>query len=166
MKNKLESSLIKALEDEYKAQASYRVIIQKFGEIHPFINIVEAEGRHIQVLLPIFEKYGFSAPEDTWESRVERPETILEACKIGVEAEIENAELYNKLLADTTDYDDVQAVFKNLQRASQENHLPAFQRCVERGGTEGGKAQGSGREGKGHGRHNGGGNGSKRNARK
>ncbi len=52
-------------------------------------------------------------------------------------AEIENAEMYNQLLANTTDYADVQDVFKNLQRASQENHLTAFQRCVERGGGRG-----------------------------
>ena len=149
MENKLEPSLIEALEDEYKAQASYRVIIKKFGEIRPFINIVEAEGRHIQALLPLFEKYEFSVPEDTWANRVEIPDTLLEACQIGVDAEIENAELYNKLLADTIDYDDVQAVFKNLQRASQESHLPAFQRCVERGGTVGGKGRGGG--GSGHG---------------
>jgi hypothetical protein len=28
---------------------------------------------------------------------------------------------------------DVEAVLKQLQRASRENRLPAFQRCVERG---------------------------------
>ena len=84
-----------------KAQASYRVIIQKFGDIRPFINIVEAEGRHIQALLPLFEKYEFDVPEDTWARRVEAPENILQACQIGVEAEIDNADLYNKLLADT-----------------------------------------------------------------
>ncbi len=80
MKNKLEQSLIEALDDEYKAQASYRKIIEKFGEIRPFINIMEAEGRHIQALLPLFVKYGVSVPEDTWASRVEAPETILQCC--------------------------------------------------------------------------------------
>lgn len=49
-----------------------------------------------------------------------------------VEAEIENGEMYQRLLALTSDYPDVQQVFLNLQRASQENHLPAFQRCAER----------------------------------
>ncbi len=148
--NKLEEYLIEAIEDEYKAQAIYRIIIEKFGDIRPFINIVEAEGRHIQALLPLFEKYGFDVPEDTWASRVKAPETILQSCQLGVDAEIENADMYIKLLADTTGYSDVQEVFKNLQRASQESHLPAFQRCVERGGVMGGgQGRGGSHRGKG-----------------
>ena len=147
MENTLKESLVEALEDEYKAQAAYRKIIEKFGEIRPFVNIVEAEGRHIQALLPLFEKYGFDVPEDRWENRLQAPESILASCQLGVDAEIENAEMYNRLLANTKDYGDVQMVFKNLQRASQENHLTAFQRCVERGGVGG-----NGRGGMGKGR--------------
>lgn len=150
MNRKLEQSLIEALEDEYKAQALYRKIIQKFGDIRPFINIVKAEGRHIQALLPLFEKYGFTIPEDSWPDRIEAPENSLQACEAGVAAEIENNGMYYRLLADTTDYEDVQAVFKNLQRATRDNHLPAFQRCVNRGGTGGG----GGGQGKGQHRKN------------
>ena len=149
----LEQALIEALDDEYKACATYQHIISTFGEIRPFINIIEAEKRHIQALHPLFIKYGFSIPEDSWDSRVETPNNILEACQAGVEAEIENAEMYDRLLAATKDYADVQQVFKNLQRASQENHLPAFQRCVERGGVKGSGNKGTGRKNKGrHGR--------------
>lgn len=129
----LEKVLVEALDDEYKACATYGHIISIFGEIRPFINIIEAEKRHIQALLPLFRKYGFSIPEDTWSNRIETPNSILEACQAGVEAEIENAEMYDRLLAAIKDYVDVQQVFKNLQRASQESHLPAFQRCVENG---------------------------------
>ena len=57
--------------------------------------------------------------------------------------------MYDRLLAETKDYADVQQVFKNLQRASQENHLSAFQRCVERGGARGGGNNGAGRGNKG-----------------
>ncbi len=38
--------------------------------------------------------------------------------------------LYNDLLAGTVDYPDVQAVFRQLQAASLDQHLPAFQRCA------------------------------------
>jgi hypothetical protein len=41
--------------------------------------------------------------------------------------------MYDRLLAMTTGYPDVQQVFRNLQRASQHHHLPAFQRCAARG---------------------------------
>lgn len=145
----LESVLVEAINDECKARATYRLVISKFGEIRPFINIVEAEGRHIEALLPLFEKYGIAVPEDNWNSRIEPPASILEACRQGVEDEIENAEMYDRLLDSTKDYSDVQSVLMNLQRASKENHLPAFQRCAERENSKG-KGRGHGdRHGKG-----------------
>jgi len=128
--------LIEAINDEYKARATYRNVINKFGEIRPFINIVDAESRHINALLPLFNKYGIAVPEDDWASRIETPQSILKACQVGVEAEIENGEMYDRLLKLTEDYPDVQHVLIQLQRASFENHLPAFQRCVERGGNQ------------------------------
>lgn len=147
MSETLSAVLIEALNDEYKARAIYRQVIENFGEIRPFINIVEAESRHIEALLPLFDKYGVAIPEDNWASNIEEPQSILEACQIGVEAEVENAEMYDRLLELTVDYPDVQHVLVKLQRASAENHLPAFQRCVERGGNKG---QGQQRR---HGRH-------------
>lgn len=133
----LRSVLVEAINDEYKARATYRLVISKFGEIRPFTSIVEAEGRHIQALLPLFDKYDIPIPEDDWESRIEAPASIKEACHEGVQAEIDNAEMYTRLLDSTKQYQDVQVVLMQLQRASRENHLPAFQRCVERGGGVG-----------------------------
>ena len=138
MTSELVAILTEAIDDEYKAQAIYRLVIQKFGEISPFTNIVKAEGRHIEALLTLFKKYDIPIPADEWAAKVEAPSSILEACETGVSAEIENATMYDKLLSAAADYPDVQTVLTNLQRASQENHLPAFQRCVARGGTPGG----------------------------
>ena len=137
MSENLKNALIEAINDEYRARATYRTVISKFGEIRPFINIVEAEGRHIDALLPLFTKYNVAVPEDDWDSRIEPLSSILDACRLGVEAEIENAAMYNRLLDSTKEYPDVQQVLMQLQRASAENHLPAFQRCVERGGDQG-----------------------------
>ena len=150
MSEELGRILIEAINDEYKACAIYRLVISKFGEIRPFINIVEAEGQHIQALLPLFKKYGIPIPEDDWESRVEAPASVLGACKAGVQAEIDNTEMYERLLDSTKQYPDVQVVLMQLQRASRENHLPAFQRCVERSGSaEGGRGIGQHRRGQG-----------------
>jgi hypothetical protein len=149
MSESLRNVLTEAINDEYKARATYRHVIDTFGEIRPFINIVEAEGRHIEALLPLFRKYGIDVPEDDWYSRITPPLTLIEACRTGVEAEIENAEMYSRLLDSTTDYPDVQHVLMQLQRASAENHLPAFQRCLDRGGEPG---KGRGRQHRG-GRH-------------
>lgn len=128
----LERALIEALHDEYKARATYRLIIQKFGAIRPFVNILESEQRHIRALTALFEKYAIALPTDDWDTRVTVPDSVQEACQQGVEAEIENGAMYQRLLSVTQAYPDVQAVFLNLQRASQENHLRAFQRCAER----------------------------------
>jgi rubrerythrin len=95
-------------------------------------------------LLTLFEKYDIPVPDDEWPTKAKAPSSILEACETGVSAEIENAAMYDKLLNAAAEYPDVQAVLKNLQRASQENHLPAFQRCVDRGGSAGG-GQGMGK---------------------
>ncbi|MBB1439314.1 DUF2202 domain-containing protein [Shewanella sp. SG41-4] len=134
MSENVNNSLIEAINDEYKSRATYRAVINKFGEIRPFINIVAAEGRHIDALLPLFAKYNIAIPDDDWDSRVKTPTTIIEACHLGVKDEIENAQMYDRLLYSTIGYTDIQAVLTQLQRASKENHLPAFQRCVERGG--------------------------------
>ena len=137
MADSVTNVLIEAINDEYKARATYRKVISEFGEIRPFINIVDAESRHIEALLTLFEKYNVVVPEDCWESHIQTPHSILEACQAGIEAEIENAEMYNRLLKLSDDYPDIQQVLKQLQRASKENHLPAFQRCAEREGGQG-----------------------------
>jgi hypothetical protein len=128
----LEEVLGEALDDEYKARATYREVIRTFGAVRPFTNIVEAEGRHVRALLPLFERYGIPVPADRWEGRVQAPPSLAEAARTGVRAEIDNAAMYDRLLAASRDHPDVQRVLTNLQRASQLNHLPAFRRAVER----------------------------------
>ncbi len=125
-------ALIEALDDEYKAHATYRYVINTFGPIRPFINIANAETRHIQALIPLFHKYGVPLPPDNWYLRITKPESIEEACRTGVIAEIENVEMYNRLLKTTVGYPDIQRVMLDLQRASAEHHLPAFRRCAAR----------------------------------
>lgn len=132
MPHDLEAVLTEALDDEYKARATYARVILKFGDIRPFTNILQAENRHVHALLPLFAKYGIPVPEDTWAERVASPRSLLEASRAGVQAEIENAAMYRRLLDTARDHADVQRVLLNLQRASQENHLPAFQRAVQR----------------------------------
>ena len=46
--------LSEALADEYRSRAMYQAVIDRFGSIRPFSNIVQAEGRHAQALLNLF----------------------------------------------------------------------------------------------------------------
>jgi len=132
----LEKALNEALMDEYKACALYGKVIEAFGAVRPFVNIVEAERNHIDELLPLFGRYGIPVPKDDWDERVQTPASLLEACEAGVKAEIENAAMYDRLIAAVADFPDVSATLRRLQAASQDRHLPAFQRCVARESNE------------------------------
>jgi hypothetical protein len=136
-------ALKEALEDEYLAWATYDQVITDFGAVRPFVNIREAESRHIAALQQLFQAYGLDIPGNPWPGRVGRYGTLQEACEAGVTAEINNGELYERLLS-ATERPDILAVFRNLQAASQERHLEAFRRCVRRGGG-GGRGCGGGR---------------------
>jgi hypothetical protein len=125
-------ALEEALDDEYRAWSTYDQVIADFGEIRPFSNIREAEARHIEALLALYARYGLPVPPNPWPGKVARYASVREACEAGVAAEVENGALYERLLA-ATRHPDLLAVFRNLQRASQERHLEAFRRCAARG---------------------------------
>ena len=48
-------ALADARDDEYKSHGTYAQVIRDFGEVRPFINIVEAEARHIEALFSLHE---------------------------------------------------------------------------------------------------------------
>lgn len=120
-----------ALEDEYRARATYTKVIEVFGPVRPFVNIVEAEDRHAKALLDLFAGLGIEPPQDRWSGRTEIPDTLAECCAAAIAAEIENQAMYERLIA-AIDEPAVATVMRRLQRASQERHLPAFRRCLER----------------------------------
>jgi hypothetical protein len=131
-------ALLEALEDEYRARATYRKVIEAFGPAQPFVNIAEAEDRHVRSLVALLERHGVAAPPDDWPDRVTAPESVEAACAAGVEAEIENDAMYRRLLAVVTE-PDARSVMENLRAASQDRHLPAFRRCLARQGDAGGR---------------------------
>lgn len=137
----LEEALHAALDDEYHAQATYRAVIDAFGDVRPFINIVESEVRHIEALKRQCEKYGIEIPSDKWAGQVSAPESLKQACEDAVKAERDNAGLYEKLIEAAREHPDVQETFRRLREASQERHLPAFERAA---GREGGDGPGDG----------------------
>jgi hypothetical protein len=121
-----------ALDDEYKSHATYAQVIRDFGPIRPFINIVDAEARHVAALLAIFDNHGLAAPSDRWTNSVPRFASVHAACVASIQGEIENIALYDRVLASTR-RPDLLTVYEALRAASQERHLPAFRRCAERG---------------------------------
>jgi len=131
--------LHEALDDEYHAWATYDQVIADFGEAPPFSNIREAEARHIEALCTLFARYGLAVPENLWPGKVVRYANLQAACEAGVTAEIANGEMYERLLESSL-RPDIVTVLRNLQGASQQRHLAAFQRCAQRSAGGGGGA--------------------------
>jgi hypothetical protein len=126
----VKKALNKAIEDEYKAYTVYNKTIEKFGMVRPFSMIIRAEENHIASLKSLFDKYGLEIPVNNWGDKVFAESSIKDSCKIGVTAEIDNAKLYREeLLPLVKNYEDITIVFTNLMNASQEKHLPAFEKC-------------------------------------
>lgn len=143
---KTQQALIDAINDEYKARAVYQKVVDTYGDVRPFSSIIKAETTHVELLLPLFEKYGVVVPEDNWYEKVPVYATLQDACQGGVDAEIENAGMYDEFFAFVQEQD-ILDTFTRLRDASQDKHLPAFQRCVENGSGRG--------SGRGNGRGNG-----------
>lgn len=146
------AALQMALDDEYKAEATYRAVLDKFGEdVRPFTNIIRAEQHHAQMAAAQMRRLGMDVPGNPYLGTIAAPESLLAACKEGRDAEIANIALYDEILPNVRD-PQVKAVLGQLQAASRDRHLPAFERCIARGGTMGnGGGKGRGRGGGGMG---------------
>lgn len=143
-------ALLTALDDEYRAEATYQAVIDRFGEVRPFINIIQAEQRHAQMVIAQMQRVGMKVPENHHLGNIDAPDSLLQACETGIEAEIENVALYDRILP-TIEDPSIRATLERLQAASRDRHLPAFERCVARGGTPG-RGRGGGGGGGGWGR--------------
>jgi len=137
----LEEMLTYAIQDEYMAQGEYEAIMREYGVQKPFSNIVKAEGRHIAMLLPLFDKYDVAVPIDDSADRVVLPGSLPESYKSGVDAEVINIEMYEKFLKENLP-EDVKTVFERLLSAS-EKHLAAFTRAASSSELDYGKTNGN-----------------------
>jgi hypothetical protein len=104
-------------------------VIADFGAVRPFTSIQKAEENHIAALVTLFDRYGLEVPVNEWPGSIPSFDTLAEACEAGVQAEIDNAALYDQLF-DMVDNPDIVQVLTSLQQASQTKHLPAFERCA------------------------------------
>ncbi len=156
----LQIILVEALDDERKAEATYAAIIERFGEVRPFSNIVHAEARHSRAIERQMERLGMAVPENGWIGKGAAPATLAAACESAIAGEIENIALYDRLLPQIPDVT-TRSVLEKLRDASRDNHLPAFRRCLAResGTNDGGSAARGPRGGRAYGRHGNGGRG-------
>lgn len=134
-----EQAILVAYDDECRAEQTYAAIMAEFGERNPFKNIRQAEIRHQQSLIPHFKTYKLTVPanpyarkeketEDAWQARLGVPKTFKEALAAGIQAEKDNVKLYDAIFKIEMS-PELQSTFEHLRWASQERHLPAFERA-------------------------------------
>lgn len=134
-----------AIQDEFKARATYNKVLDTFGEVMPFANIVNAEERHVEALAYLHERYGVAVPEDNWADKIPDYATLKDAAEASVQAEVDNGALYDELMKNVSNTE-LTNVFEALQFATMEHHLPAFQRLLDRqNGVATGTGNGMGR---------------------
>ncbi|MHC1734587.1 MAG: DUF2202 domain-containing protein [Erysipelotrichaceae bacterium] len=136
----IEEMLTMAIQDEYLARQEYESILDEYGDIRPFTNIIQAEVNHIEMLEPLFTTYKITIPVDDAIDHVVLPETLEETYAIGVQAEVNNIAMYERFLEEDLP-EDVQDVFERLMNASY-NHLEAFARQVEGNSGRNGRSNG------------------------
>lgn len=119
-----------ALYDEYAARAFYRRVTEAFGPQVPFVSIARAEDQHIAALGRLCERYGIPRPLDPFPAETTVSPSWRANLERAVAGEIANVQLYRYLLPHVIARD-VQETFVNLQSASLDNHLPAFQRALQ-----------------------------------
>ncbi len=120
----LKAALDVVLLDEYKARAEYEAIVEKFGAVSPYVQLINAETNHINTLTRIYTAFGFAVAADNGDAFAVLPASLETSYQIGINAETANIALYEGYL--NTDLpSSIQRVFENLQRASV-NHLAAF----------------------------------------
>lgn len=123
-----QDALKKAVLEEYGALNLYQSVIDQFGNVYPFSQIVLSEQQHINALVRQATKYGVEVPANPGLAEAPNFTSLTEACQAGVDAEIADAALYDELKPDVV-HTDILRVFDNLQSASLDIHLPAFEAC-------------------------------------
>jgi len=118
-----------AIQDEYRAEAIYQGVLDDFGSVLPFVNVLYAEQRPSTSIGQLYLNRGLAVPASlATPSSVPHFATLAAACAAAVEAERANLALYDRYLAQQLPAD-VERVFTNNRSASLHNHLPAFEIC-------------------------------------
>lgn len=122
----LHQALRIAIYNEFGAYEAYMKVIEKFGEVAPFTNIIMSKQRNFISFISMMQKYGVAPPINDWAAKAEIPNTLDKCCELGMNVETANIALYEHLLSYTAEYPDITDIFFRIQAASYNNHLRAF----------------------------------------
>jgi hypothetical protein len=124
------AAVTEALQDEREGEALYADVIKAHGSVRPFSNVIEAERRHAAFLAETLDKRGVSVPAGKVGPKPPSFTSIAQACETALAFEKRNVALYDRILAAGPFPADVKQALEHNRMASQEHHIPAFERCT------------------------------------
>lgn len=124
------AAMERAIQDEYHAEQTYQRVLDDFGNLLPFANVVDAESRHSESIARVFLNHEMGVPPSAWSrDNVPRFGSVPAACAAAAVEEEKSIAMYDELLRGDLPLD-VRTVFSSNREASLSSHLPAFQRCA------------------------------------
>jgi hypothetical protein len=119
-----------ALRSKFKTCALYHMVLQAFGPVRPFKDLLKIEIKYRMVLAGLARRYAIPEPRDDWEGQVAIPVSFIEACEEAIDLERGNDELYAGVLGRMED-PALCRVLKQIRNVSQISHLPSFKDYLE-----------------------------------
>lgn len=111
--------LVYAVQDEYVAEQQYKTILEDLGDNELFKKITAEETMHASAALPLLAKYNVAEVDADYKSIASHPKDWKEAAEIGVQAEINNIDIFDTFLNQPNLPDDVKTIFTELRDASK-----------------------------------------------
>jgi hypothetical protein len=87
--------------DEYRAAARYQQVMQAFGTVSPFREMLPVQGARVEALMQVYRQYPAFPPPNPFDGPqyMERYASVAGACEVALEAETATAERYARALA-------------------------------------------------------------------
>ena len=124
------NALDSALRSKFKTCALYRMVLQAFGPVQPFKDLLKIEEKYRLVLTGLARRYDRTLPVDEWEGQIAIPVSFVEACEEAIQLERENDRLYTALL-DRMEEPALSRVITRMRNVSQISHQPSFKEYLE-----------------------------------
>lgn len=120
----------RALDGEYRALATYRAAIERFGSVQPFVYLAAEEEQAADTLRRIYERNQMTPPPDRWSGGVKAPPTLDQASRQALQAEADTAKVYERFL-DEIDDRYLRRIVSQLEEACRYQRRPLLQRALQ-----------------------------------
>ena len=127
-------ALQRAYEDTHASHAFYSAVVARHGKIAPFVGVLEGEARQEKALQALAKANEVSVSAAAGPKQPEVPATVKDACSAAVDLEKHSVALYDEVTANVKN-SAIRDNFEHYRETAAAHQLPAFERCVARGGA-------------------------------